>query len=312
MKSKNVFGGVILVTIGLVFLLRNMGVIYFTWYSLLSLWPVFLIVLGISLLPVKSVVRIILAFLVIILSLIYISNSDQHYRHDIFNFHDFFWDDDPSAYENDLETYEYRDQQLFETYSEEIDNAVLELDAIAGDFSIFEDTDYLLKFDRQGNFGKYYMHADNAGSAVVLRIGMKTNVDIGQKLENTATISLHPEPLWNFKIDAGAAKLDFDLSPYKIDRFDLDGGASSIKVKFGDQYNQTHVGINSGAAAVVIEIPQSSGCEVLTNTILTSKNLDGFMKIESGVYQTDNFETAGNNIFVRIDAALSSLKVVRY
>jgi len=316
MRSKNVFWGVILVTIGILFVLRNVGVIFFNWYSVLNLWPIFLIVLGVSLLPIKGVVRIILGFLVIILSLIFISNNDYYDRYQNFGPHNWrWWDNDEYSnydnYDND-ETYEWRDQQLYENYDDEIDNAILKLDAIAGEFYITETTDYLIKFDREGNFGKYYLHADNVGNAVELKIDMDSNIESGPNLKNQAEISLHPEPVWMIKVDAGAAKLDFDLSPYKIDKLDIDNGASSIKIRLGDKYKNTNLIINSGASATVIEVPQSSACEVLTNTVLTSKSLDGFDKLENGVYRTDNFSTAENKIVIEVDAAISSLKVVRY
>jgi len=133
-----------------------------------------------------------------------------------------------------------------------------------------------------------------------------------RNLKNHAQISLHPEPVWIIKVDAGAAKLDFDLSPYKIDKLDVDNGASSTKIRLGDKYKNTNLMINSGAAATVIEVPQSSACEVLTNTVLTSKSLDGFDKLENGVYRTDNFNTSENKIVIEVDAAISSLKVIRY
>ncbi len=313
MRSKNVFWGVILVTIGVLFILRNMGVIFFNWWSILNLWPVFLIVLGISLLPIKGLVRIFLAFLVIVLSLIFISNT-SYFRYNHWEPHEWFWWDngDSYSYDYDDENYEWRDQFLFENYDDEMENAVLELDAIAGEFYIEESTDYLLEFKREGNFGNYYLHADNEGSVVVLKIDMDTYVESGPKLKNSAAISLHPDPLWDMKIDAGAAKLDFDLSPFRIDRIDVNSGASSVRFVLGDKNNETDLFINSGAADVIIEVPQTSGCEVITNTILSGKTLDGFDKIERGLYQSENFNSAENTIHIRVDAAISNLKVVRY
>lgn len=313
MRSKNVFWGVILVTIGVLFVLRNFGVLYFNWWSILNMWPVFLIVLGISLLPIKGLVRIFLAFLVIVLSLIFISNT-SYFRHQHFEPHQWFWwdNDDSYSYDYEDENYEWRDQFLFENYDDEMENAVLELDAIAGEFYIEESTSYLLEFKREGNFGNYYLHADNEGSVVVLKIDMDTYVESGPKLKNNAEISLHTDPLWDMKIDAGAAKLDFDLTSFRIDRVDVNSGASSVRFILGDEYNETDLFINSGAAEVTIEVPQTSGCKVVTNTILTGKTLDGFDKIETGLYQTQNFESAENIINIEVDAAISSLKVVRY
>lgn len=318
MRSKNVFWGVILVTIGILFVLRNTGVIYFNWWSVFNLWPVFLIVLGISLLPIKGIVRIILAFLVIAGSLWFIGQSDFYQRYHYWTPHNWFWwdhRDDYSYNDRDYdydEDYEWRDQLLFENYSDEMENAVLNLEAIAGKFTVAETTDYLLEFRREGNFGKYYLQADNEGSAVVLDINMDAYIKNSPKLKNEATISLHPDPVWSMVVDAGAAKIDFDLSPFKIDRIDLDSGASSVKIRLGNRYPDTDLSFNTGAADLVIEVPRSAGCRIDANTVLSSKNLEGFNKLENGDYQTENFDDASSKIKISIDAALSSLKVVRY
>jgi hypothetical protein len=141
---------------------------------------------------------------------------------------------------------------------------------------------------------------------------MDSYINQGSDLRNEAQISLHPDPIWDLKIDAGAAKLDLDLTPFKIDRIDIDGGASDIDIKLGDNYKNTDVSIDSGAASVTIQVPKDVACEVLTNTVLSSKVLDGFDKIERGVYRSDNYTEASNSITISIDAAISSLKVVRY
>ncbi len=189
---------------------------------------------------------------------------------------------------------------------------MLELDAVAGEFSISETDDYLLKFERQGNLGKYYLEADNVGSAVVLKLSMEEGKIRSSGFNNEAEISLNPVPVWDINMDAGAAKIEFDLSPFKIDRVDIDGGASSIWLKFGDKIDKTDLEINTGASAITIEVPEEVGCEVKTNTVLSSKSFDGFDKIESGLYQTPGFNSNDKQIFIGIDAAVTSLRVERY
>ena len=113
-------------------------------------------------------------------------------------------------------------------------------------------------------------------------------------------------------MDAGAAKIDFDLSPFKIDRVDIDGGASSIWLKFGDRMEKTDIEINTGASSITIEIPEEIGCEIRINTVLSSKSFDDIEKIESGLYQTAGFASKDKQIFISIDAAVASLRVKRY
>jgi hypothetical protein len=315
MKSKGVFWGVLLVALGTLFILRNFGIFYFSWYDFRHLWPVILIILGISLLPIKGVVRIILSFIVVIVAMVYLSNRPPQYYH---NYRwswipDWHWNDD--NYNDQDEEYDnenWTDQLLFEDYDGQIENAVLDLDAAAGEFSLSTTDDYLVKFERSGNFGKYYLNADNVGSAVVLKLAMESDRIRSSNFRNEATISLNPEPVWDINMDAGAAEIDFDFSPFKVDRIDIDGGASSIWLKLGDKMDNTDLEIDTGASSITIEVPEGVGCEVITSTILSSKSLDEFDKIEKGLYQTPDFDNSDKKIFINIDAAFASLEVKRY
>lgn len=316
MKSKGVFWGVILFTIGMLFLLRNLDVICFSWRAFFSLWPIVLVILGISLLPVKEFIRIILAFIVIILTIVFVANSPEFNSNERWpwdwNWHSDHYNDRNWNDEDEEQADEWNDQQLYESFDSAINNAVLDLDAVAGEFTVNESSEYLIQFDRQGNMGKYYLEADNAGSAVVLKLTMGDRSFKSRNISNKAIISLHPQPVWDLKIDAGAAKIDFDLSPFKVDRIDVDGGAFDMKLKLGDKHNNTDVTLETGASSVTIEIPESVGCELKTSTFLTSRNLEGFNKTRDGVYQTDGFDSAAKKITIKLDAAISSLIIKRY
>lgn len=312
MKSRGVFWGVLLVAIGLIFVLRNLGVFYFNWYAFRQLWPLILVILGIALLPIKGTIRILLSFIVVVIAVIWLATTPLRYHHNDWNW---FWhwnDKDDYGYYEDQEEQEWTDQLLYEDYDASIENAVLDLDAVAGKYTIDETSKYLVRFEREGNIGKYFMHADNVGSAVLVKLNMEGRISGGKDMKNEAQISLNPNPVWDLKVDAGAAKIDFDLSPFKIDRMDVDGGAMSVKIRLGDKSENTDLRINTGAAEVEIEVPENVACDIQTSTILTSKNLQGFNKIGDGFYQSAGYGDMDKKISIRIDAALSSLKVERY
>jgi hypothetical protein len=322
MKSKGVFWGVLLIAVGLLFVLRNLGYFYFSWRSFWHLWPVILLVLGISLLPVKGFIRIIIAFVVIAVSVIFLTDEkyDSSSRWDEpwnWNWNHNDWnsdwnDDNQDEDEADADSDTWSDQLLTEENNAAIQNAVLDLDAVAGEFSITPTDAYLLKFEREGNVGKYSLDAENAGSSVVLKLSMNGRKIRSGNIKNDATISLNPAIIWDLKVDAGAAKIDFDLSPFKIDRIDVDGGASSLNLKIGDLYDKTDIRINTGASAIKIEVPESAGCELHTSTVLSSKSFEGFVKIDNGYYQTEGYSTAIKKITIKIDAAVSEVRVERY
>lgn len=310
MRSKDIFWGVVLVGIGLMFLLRNFDVISFDWYMFRTLWPVLIILLGVALLPINGFIRVILAFLIMAGSIIFVSQQ-EHEDDDFFRFpKKFNWNWDRDDYKDDNQA--WTDQSLSQSYNPDILNAVLELDAIAGDFKLDTTDDYLLKFEKEGNMGLYELKAEEAGSSVILRLRMEEGRVRRMNRSNSATISLNPQPVWDIKMDAGAAKIDFDLEPFKVERVELDGGAASFKIRLGNLCDNTNLRIDAGAASIEVEVPESSGCEIFTSTVLTSREFEGFIKDSNNRYKTSNFEDATEKISIRIDAAVSSLKVVRY
>jgi hypothetical protein len=310
MKSKDIFWGVVLVGIGLMFLLRNFNIIYFDWYMFRTLWPVLIILLGVALLPINGLVRIVLAFLIVGGSIIYISVK-QPESSDFFSFpKKYGWDwDDKHHKRSDTK---WSEQLLYESYAPSTQNAVLELDAIAGEFKVESTDDYLVKFEKVGDLGEYRLSTEEAGNSVILRLSMKDQKIRRMNRANKATIGLNPNPLWDIKLDAGAAKIDFDLEPFKVDRIEIDGGAASVKLRLGDLHDNTNLRVEAGAASVVIEIPENSGCEIYASTVLSSKSFRGFIDEGNNYHRTENFDSAANKIFIRIDAAVSSFKVVRY
>ncbi len=303
MKYRNIFWGVILITLGALFILKNLDIIYFNWYAIFRLWPLLLILIGISILPVKNTIKLILSFLAIILAITFIFSS-PYSRYHYFNFR---CDRNHSYYDNDL-----KEQYFYESYDSSINLAVLKIDAAAGSFKIKGETDNLLDFEKEGNIGPYRFSSQDFDNKKVLKLNIKNTFFKLGNIKNNVYIKLNPEPVWEFDFDAGAAKLDLDLIPFKTKKITIDGGASSINIKLGDKYNYTKLDIDAGASSINIKIPEESGCEVHTSSVLSSRNLRGFNKIKKGFYKTSNFENSINKIYIDIDVAVSSLKVSRY
>ncbi|HSW68012.1 MAG TPA: DUF5668 domain-containing protein, partial [Bacteroidales bacterium] len=65
MNYKKIFWGVTFIVFGLAVILRNLGFIHFEWYQFWRLWPILLVLWGISMLPVKGFIKLIISFVVI-------------------------------------------------------------------------------------------------------------------------------------------------------------------------------------------------------------------------------------------------------
>jgi hypothetical protein len=308
MKAKNIIWGLLLVFIGTLFILKNFDVIYFNWHSVFRLWPFIFVFIGISILPIKSGIKIILAIVALAVAAIILvaypgtssswgprwwfhSDRDRTER----------WDDFTEV-----------DQTIVEPFDSTITQATFNFDAAAGTFRIDQSTGELFEFNRRGGFGKYHYSIQDMGDSRVIKIDFD-GAGVGRtKITNDVDIKLNPLTAWNLNIDVGAASMDLDLTDLIISKVSIDGGASSIDLRLGDKSNDQEVDIESGASSITIEVPEDFACEVRYSTVLSSKSLDGFNKVSDGTYVTDNFSSSSSNILIKIDAAVSSLTVRRY
>ncbi len=303
MKFSNIFWGVILIFLGVVFILQNLGLVFFDWRSLWRLWPVILVLWGISILPVKSWIRMILTLVVLAATLTFMLNKTV----DVNRYHDEtrWWDE---SNEKNVE------QSFTIPYSDTVESTYLDLDAAAGSFTIRDTTSQLLEFEKMGSLVryKYVLKTSEDETKISIQPAAERNVILHNQNQNRVKIRLNPQPVWDINLDVGASAVKFDLSPFKIKDLNVDAGAASFIIKFGDLYPNTHVNIDAGASSISLQIPEESGCDLRISSVLSGKTIHGFERIERGHYRTENFEESKNKIYVVVDAAVSSYTITRY
>ena len=89
-------------------------------------------------------------------------------------------------------------------------------------------------------------------------------------------------------------------------------GASKLKIKLGDKNDNIRVKLEAGVSKIEIMIPESSGCDIHSETVLSNKHFNGFNKISSGHFRTANFDSASNKIYLSFNTGVSSIRVNRY
>ncbi|MCB2219705.1 MAG: hypothetical protein KQI35_04855 [Bacteroidetes bacterium] len=309
MKSGNIFWGLLLIVLGALIFMRNFDIFFFSWGSILRLWPLLFVFWGISVLPVKSGVKILLSVATIALGLILLATNPHG---------GFFWNNNWNRHiridrDDDRDKdYEWDEQQFKEAFNESTEMATLNLTAAAGSYSFNGTTDELFEFRTEGNVGPYTATVDDVGENEVVIHFSRKHIRGRDNLRNSVWMYLNETPLWTMNIDVGAAELEMDLTPFRIERIDMDGGASDIVMKIGDRHDLIQINIDAGAAGINIKVPEASACEVKTHTVLSGRNLEGFNKISNGIYQTPNFSDSANQVIIDIEAAVSGVTVERY
>jgi energy-coupling factor transporter transmembrane protein EcfT len=311
MSYRKIFWGVVLVLIGILFILKNVHVIYFDWVTILRLWPVILILWGISLIPVKDYLKLIFSVLAIGLSFLLVN------RYDKTGYYDFGWDKN-RRFEHRFGDDDWKkgtaEQELYQSYDSVIQRVELNLEAAAGDFRLNDTipSDKLLTFWKKGDIGNYSMTSEDDSTLRTINLKIEDSQVKFNNKSMRVELGINPKPIWDFNFDIGAASINFDLSKYKVGKLSIDGGASSIDIKLGDLNNLTEVDINAGASSIDIRIPKDTGAELHTETVLSSRNFEGFKKAGEGYFRTDNFDKATKKITIDIDAGVSSVDISRY
>ncbi len=318
MKFRNIFWGIILIFIGILGILNNLDIVDLSWHKLLALWPVILILWGISVLPVKDLVKTLLVVVTLLLSLFYISTEavDTHGRFSSFGWHvhtfkdDDFYDDDTG---DSLISGKNTGSFLI-PFPENIKTASLVVDAVAGEFDLNDTTTNLATFKINNKYlaRKYTYFVKTQGDNAKVNITFKKheNIKLGRH-EGKAVLKLNTKPVWSLKFNAGAADLEMDLSQFKVKKVDIDAGAASIDVKIGDKLKDVDVDIDAGASSITLRIPEKAACVIDVDTFLSDKTFDGFEK-KNGKYYSYNYENNDTVIKISIDSAVSDVNIKRY
>lgn len=309
MKYRNVFWGLILILIGFLSIGRNVGLLYFDWYNFLKLWPLIFILWGISVLPIRDILKAGLLVIVLGGATWFVIRAPYSGAPRPFEYNWNF-----SEHYSDSNNWDSNGEQSFNIpYSDSIKHAKLKFDAAAGRFYLQDTTNKLIDFHERGKAKAYkYFMEKNGDQARIVISEKKPHVYIFNQGHREVNLKLNTKPVWNIDLNAGASELNFDLTPYKVERFNMDGGAGSFRITLGDRYPETWFTLDAGASSIVLHVPRSSGCDLKLTAVLSNRNLNGFHKVGDQHYQTDNYDTAKNKIHLNIDAAVSSFTIDRY
>ncbi|QJD97475.1 hypothetical protein HH214_17140 [Mucilaginibacter robiniae] len=322
MKNDRIYSGIILVAIGAAFLLNNFGYINFHWSNLIHLWPVFLIIGGVNLLLANyhtvwaSVIRV----LVLVCGLGVILFGNFHYRFfnfPVYSYHFHSDDDDDNDDDSDRENVSANlsNNTYRQPYSNVVKLARLNITGGATSYTLSDTTADLFKASTREYNNAYNLEAHQDDSVQVLDFNMNKHHNgftWDSNHSNSANIKLNSEPEWEIDVRGGAAKLNFDLTKFKIRTVRLNGGAASYTVKLANNLPVTNVNVSAGVSEIEINVPKSAACDIVTASGLSSTNFVGFNKVGDNHYATAGFSNNQNRIYINLHGGVSEFRVNRY
>ncbi len=307
MSYRKIFWGLLLVIIGVLFILKNTGVLFFSWHSMWHLWPVILILWGISLIPVKDWLKLVLSLLTVIITFFAMQQYGPKDNHN-WNFE---WNDNDRDNDKDGNS-AVLNNVMSEDYDSLTKYAELKLNIGVGNFVIKDTTGKLIEVKHDNDKANYSMTAQAEDSLTTIELSLEKGEFNDGNIRNNVNMKLNPNPIWDMDLNVGAAEVDFDLSGFKTRNLKIQGGASDIDLKIGALLPLSEVKLEAGAASITLRVPESAGCEIISNTFMSSKDFKGFTKIGKQQYQTPNFATSANKIKIDLQAGVARVDVVRY
>jgi hypothetical protein len=310
MKTERIVWGLILIFTGGIFLLENFNQIDFYWSSVWKFWPVLLILIGANMLLSRfgnksATPYIIGAFTILTLGLIGYQGTRPDQGRGSLNFKS----------ENNDDRNDWGDRTTFTEIYDGSENARLNIQGGATSFRLTDTTANLFQASVMRQSVRFTLNKSVIDSTEVLNFRMrdgKQNWNLDKMENNKTLIQLNNIPVWDITIGMGAGEAIFDLTNYKVKKLVFKGGAASFEAKLGSKLPLTEIAVETGVANVEIEVPESSGCRIVVDSGLSSKDFIGFIKQSDGTYETSNYGTAGNKINISLKGGLSSFEVTKY
>lgn len=112
------------------------------------------------------------------------------------------------------------------------------------------------------------------------------------------------------RVEAGASSVDIDLRDVLASRVQLNTGASSSNVTL-PAHGASILDVEAGAASVNIRVPESTAARIRVDEGMTSVNVDTnrFPRLDSGLYQSSNFDSVADHAEINIKSGLGSISV---
>lgn len=128
------------------------------------------------------------------------------------------------------------------------------------------------------------------------------------------------EGIWRYQIsqevpvtlivETGASQLDMDLKDVSASRIELKTGASNSNVTLPAR-GASILDLEAGAASINVRVPEGTAARIRVKEGLTSLNVDTnrFPQLDSGMYQSPDFDMAADRAEINIQAGVGSISV---
>lgn len=286
MRNK-LFGGLILIVIGVLLLLINLGYLSFNIFlGIFNLWPLILIGIGINIIFKNNKTISYLTWPLVILILIGYGIYSQ------------------GAPNSNIDS---KDNIVIEK-SSETKYGKLNLDLGASKISLNSTDQKLLLADIAGRQLNYREDYTNNYETAILDIETRSlNRTRAQQFNSVYNFCLNDDIIWDMDFDLGAISGEINLEDIPVRNIDLDTGAAELTFHLGNKHD-LDFNIDTGASNLSFVFPEDVGLKIKMDMALSSTNINDLDLIHKGDYYiSPNYDDANVVINLDIDMGLGSI-----
>ena len=299
MNIKKIRNGIILISVGLVLLLNNLGQVgWLVWWSILKLWPIFLMAWGIELIFRNSKLNILalLSPLIWCLAILGPALSGEH--------KDINWFSDPQYF-----NWEVEKPAKVKEISAVIDIGGRELNLSGGAQNIAVCS---LTYFNEKPECKWTVE----GSRGILEIYQKDKMPFALHFdspENVSKIFLNNNLSLDLQIFSRVSEAELDLSQLNLKNLDLDLRVNASEVKLPLKPGELDCKVRSKVGYLKLKVPKEAGLSIQNMTKLASSSFSDITLMHTADgYTTPDFSKAKSKINLIIKGKILQLEIETY
>ena len=296
-RRPSLIGPLILITIGILFLLANLGYLPLSfWEIAYRYWPLVLVLIGLEIIigrhSIIGALVILVLWFALIAGVLWLSVTQG------------------GTYVSAAALSDQINQPLGE-----ITRATIDLDigvATANVTALGTDTADLMKgaFRHAGTMQavKTFDVIGAEGRLALRETGTSPWMPFGGSASRW-DLTLNPTIPIALRINGGVGRADLDLSALNITSLSVDAGVGTVQIN-APQLGSTTMRLNGGVGNLRVTIPPSVGARIRANKGIGSMRVDEARFPKAGnVYQSVDFASAANKIDIEVDGGVGSVEI---
>jgi hypothetical protein len=289
-------GAVLLITVGVLFLLSNLGTLEVDWLSLFRFWPVLLILVGLDIVlgrrgALGSALMAVIALLVVG-GVVYLATTGPGFVRGQAVSGDF------AQPLGDVDRLEVKlDLGASDT---ELDALSGGSNAVEGAYTSPENLKVVVDYHTRGGTGVLEIYQEEThGMPAMMVPGFVGELDLG--LTTAVPVDL--------VVDAGVGDLTLDLTGMDIRSLVIDGGVGSLNVILPAE-GRCDVDVGVGVGSITIEVPPGMEAQISYDGGLSHLDVAGRFEKIDGLWQTGGYSrNAKNSARIDVDAGVGSVTI---